>query len=227
MPRDALIALTGRAWMGGALRSGAAVVFPSLAVLDDKLPAVGILLYLLEVLSSALLLYGRTGVSRLFARRAFAASGAATPSAAASLKQAGEHASMVIGIGLICAPFLWIAALIGSPGQEWPQLLDLVIDRGRWLLLCVLISGVLDTLLAPVRSPEWLRESAKAQLQRIWLLHPVILFGFLLYAMTGSLLGMVVLFVTGRLLLDLSAWRVAFHQRGTRQYRGAWARRAE
>jgi hypothetical protein len=226
MPRDALIALTGRARMGGALRSGAAIVFPSLAVLDDNLPAVGILLYLLEVIASALLLYGRTGMSRLFARRAFAASGATVPSASASLKQAGEHASMVIGIGLICAPFLWIAALIGSPGQEWPQLLDLVVERGRWLVLCILVSGVLDTLLAPVRSPEWLREAARTQLQRVWLLHPVILFGFLLYAATGSLLGMVVLFVGGRLLMDLTAWRTSARH-GAAQFRGAWARRTE
>ena len=208
MPLDALTGFAARAWWGGVLRSGVAIAVPSLAVLDDDLPAVGILLYLIEVLTSAILLYGQTGVAHLLARRAVATDGA-VPHDRASLQQARAHAGMVVGIGLICAPFLWVAALIGSRGHAWQDVLAQVVERGGWLVLCIMVSGVIDTVLAPVRSPAWLRTMATYQLTRVWLLHPVILFGFLLYALTGSLLGMLGLFVGGRLLMDINALRHA------------------
>jgi hypothetical protein len=63
-------------------------------------------------------------------------------------------------------------------------------------------SAVLDTSVAPVRTPEWLPASV----------------GSFLFGVAGSLTGMVVIFVVWRLSIDLDALRTGTRGRPRRQW---------
>lgn len=202
---------------GSLLRTATAVLFPSLAVLDDGWPAAGILLYLVEIVLSAVLLLVRTGAGEWLARRA-SLRGDAPDTDWFALRKARRLASAIIAVGLMGSPFLWVAALLDAPGRPWPELVDLLADRGQTMALCILASGVLDVLTMPARSPQWLQASVARQMNRTVLLHPVILFGFLLYGLTQSLQGMVALFVVGRLALDLNGLRPGTRERARQQW---------
>lgn len=205
MPRALLTALPSTAWFGWSVRSAAALGFPSLAVLDDRQPALAILLYLLEVILASCLLLVRTStplVTGWFRRAGHTREDAV---AHRGLRRARDLAGAVVFVGIVGAPFLWIAALLGAPDTPWQALQHDVLERGRWIALVLLASAVLDSLLAPVRSVEWLQASVAMQMNRVILLHPVIMVGWGLFAVTGSLLGMVGIFVVGRLLMDLNA----------------------
>ena len=219
MPRDVLAAAAGRAWMGGLLRSGVAIVFPSVALLEDRQAALGILLYLVEIILTALMLVGRAGVASAVVSRA-ARAGVAGEEDVRSTRKARELAMTGLAVALLGLPFLIVAVLLAHPEMDWPALRHAVVDRGQWLALLILASAALDTLVAPVRTPEWLQASVAMHVKRTILLHPVILFGFLLFGLTGTLSGMVVLFVVGRLLMDgsamfgaVDAWRPRHWQR--------------
>lgn len=203
MPRDALIALSGRAWMGSLVRSGVAVAFPSVALLDDRQPALGILLYLVEIILTALMLLARTAVATLLVSRDARQESADEPDVLA-LRKTRDLATTTVAVGLLGLPFLLVAVLLAHPELDWPVLRDSVLDWGRWVAVLIVASALLDTLVAPVRTPEWLHTSVTMQMTRTLLLHPVILFGFLLFGLTGSLTGMVVVFVAVRVVLDLS-----------------------
>lgn len=217
MPRDALIAFTGSAWMGSLVRSGAAIAFPSLALLHDKQPALGILLYLVEIILTAVMLLARTSLSEVLVSRA-ARRGAARTQDVWDVRKARRLAAAIVAVGLMGAPFLWLAVLIAHPDMRWQTLRDTVLDRGEWIALIVLSSAVLDALVAPVRSAEWLQTSVAVQMNRTILLHPVIMFGYMIFAVSGTLAGMVAIFVGGRLLMDLNALRSGTRDRARKQW---------
>lgn len=222
MPRDVLAAVAGRAWVGGLLRSGVAIVFPSVALLEDRQAALGILLYLVEIILTALMLVGRTGVATAVVSRA-ARVGVADEDDVRATRKARDLAMTSVAVALLGLPFLIVAVLLAQPEMDWPALRQAVLERGQWLALLILASAALDSLVAPVRTPEWLHASVAMQLRRTILLHPVILFGFLLFGLTGTLSGMVVLFVVGRLLMDASAMLGAVAASRPRR----WQREAE
>lgn len=217
MPRDALFAFHGAAWTGSLLRSGAAIAFPSVALLGDKQPALGILLYLVEIILTALMLVVRTSLSAWLVSRAVAR-GTADERDLSALGKARDLAMVIVAVGVMGSPFLWVAVLLAHPDMHWQALRDTVIDRGQWIAAIVLASAFLDTLVAPVRTPEWLQASVAMQMNRTVLLHPVIMFGYLLFAVTGSLAGMLVIFVVGRLLMDLNALRRGTRERARKQW---------
>lgn len=203
MPRDALIALTGRAWTGSLLRSGVAVAFPSVALLEDRQPALAILLYLVEIILTALMLLARTSLATLLVSRGARQESADEPDVR-TLRKTRDLATSTVAVGLLGLPFLLVAVLLAYPEMDWPLLRDSVLDWGRWVALLILASALLDALVAPVRTPEWLQAAVTMQMTRTLLLHPVTLLGFLLFGLTGSLTGMVVVFVAVRVVLDLS-----------------------
>ncbi|BCS34579.1 hypothetical protein TBR22_A38070 [Luteitalea sp. TBR-22] len=206
MPRALLTALPGAAWFGWSLRSAAAIGFPSVAVVDDHRPTLAILLYLVEAVLASALLWMRTGIALVGARRRAGPTETRDQERQRwALRKARNLAGAVVAVGIIGAPFLWMAALLGDPGTPWRTVQAEVIGRGQWIALVLLLSAIVDSLVAPVRSAEWLQSSVAMQMNRVILLHPVIMFGYGLFAITGSLLGMVGLFVVGRLLMDLNA----------------------
>lgn len=208
--------------MGGLLRSGVAVVFPSVALLEDRQAALAILLYLVEIILTALTLVVRTRVAASVVARA-ARAGDADAQTVRATKEATDLAMTSVGVALLGIPFLLVAVLLAHPEMDWPTLRSTVVERGQWLAIFILASAVLDTLVAPVRSVAWVSASVAMHMRRIILLHPVILFGFLLFGLTGSLSGMVILFVAGRLVMDASAMGRALGEWRPRR----WQRRAE
>jgi hypothetical protein len=102
--------------------------------------------------------------------------------------------------------------------MHWHALRDTVVDRGQWMAVIILASAVVDTLVAPVRTAEWLQASVALQMNRTILLHPVIMFGYLIFGITGSLAGMVMIFIVGRLLMDLNALRSGTRERARNQW---------
>ena len=217
MPRAALITSSGHAWPGNVLRSGAAIWFPSVALLQDAQPALGILLYLVEIVLTAAMLLTRTALSEASAARAVRRRPGAQADLLA-LRKARQLASAIVAVGVMGAPFLWVAVLLAHPDMQWQVLRDTVFERGQWIGLIVLASALLDTLIAPVHSAEWLQGAVALQMNRTVLLHPVIMFGYILFGITGSLTGMVTIFIAGRLLMDLLALRSGTRERARRQW---------
>lgn len=208
-----LIALVLRSRLGDIVRSGGAILVPSLVVLNDHYPELGILLYLAETAMSSALLLVRAGVSLRSTRRRFGAGASGVSGRQVSqLRKARELTVWAVVISVAVLPLLTMAVLAVRAG-EWGPRIEMLTDRAKWMALVVVASAVLDSLIAPVRSMTWLQSSVAAQQVRLIVLHPVVMFGFVIYNLTGSALGLVGIFVTLRLLVDAWGWRT-----GTRAY---------
>jgi hypothetical protein len=198
-----------RGQVGETVRTGAAILFPSFVVLNDHYPELAILLYLAETGMSSMVLLARTLASLHTTRRALAAGVAGVRDRHVSqLLKARELTTWTVVVAVAVLPLLTMGVLATREG-EWGPRLDLLADRTKWMALVVLASAVLDSLIAPVRSMTWLQSSVGAQLTRLIVLHPTVMVGFALYSVTKSTLGLVGIFVTLRLILDLWHWRTA------------------
>jgi hypothetical protein len=212
-----LSALALRSQLGATVRTIAAVLFPAVAVLEDHAPELGILLYLLETALSSALLLVRT-VTNLFVLRRGGATRAHGRQISQLLRARDLMVSTVV-IGVWTFPLLTMA-MFAVRGGEWQPQWIVLTDRARWLALTVVASAVLDTLVAPVRSGLWLQSAVAQQMTRLLVLHPVVMFGFLLYRFTGSTVGMIAIFFTLRLFVDVTGWRRASrHARRHRWFR--------
>ena len=192
---------------GGVVRTLAAVCLPSLAVLDDRSPELGIVLFVVESLLASLLLLPRAVAATWAAARADARASSATTEW--RLRQAGvvrERIGLVIGLGLVFLPFLWLAARLAWAAEP-RGLGDTLVPRATWLVAMLAAGTVLDLVLGRRSDIAALQSAVAWQLARVAGLHPVVLFGFLLLPMVGSTEGLVWLFVALRLGLDLASLR--------------------
>jgi hypothetical protein len=204
-----LIVSALRTQLGSLVRSAAAVLFPSIAVLEDDAPEIAILLYLLETVLWSALLFGRSVVNLFVLQRAGGSAGASRQ--ISQLRLARELTWVTLLIGAVLLPLLGMG-LFAVRGGSWEQQWHMLVERARWLSLLVLASAVLDTLIAPVRSQLWLQTAVAQQMTRLFVLHPVVMFGFVLYNLTGSTAGIIAIFFTVRILVDISGWRRANRQ---------------
>ena len=212
-----LSALALRSQLGSTVRSIAAVLFPSVAVLEDHAPELGILLYLLETALSSALLLVRATTNLVVLRRAGATR--AHSRQISQMLRARELMAATVVIGVWTLPLLTMA-MFAVRGGEWQPQWDALVDRGRWLALTVIASAVLDAIVAPVRSALWVQSAVAQQMSRLLVLHPVVMFGFLFYRFTGSTAGMIAIFVALRLIVDVTAWRrESRHARRKRWFR--------
>ncbi len=206
--------------LGSGARSAIAVVFPTLAVFEDQAPELGILLYLLETGASSTLLFVRTS-ARLVALGRSPATRAASREVS-QMRHARELMGLMMLVGAVFTPLLTMA-IFAMRGGEWHPQWDVLAGRGRWLLLMVAASGLLDVLGAPMRSSLWLQSAVAQQMSRLFLVLPVVMAGGVIYSVTASTVGMVAPFVLGRLAMDLSEWRAANRQARRRRWFGRLA----
>ena len=201
--------------VGALVRTAAAVLFPSFAVVEDRQPELGILLYLLETVLWSAVLFARSAVNLAVLRRVDDA--AAHAREISQLRLARELTWVTLMIGAVMLPLLGMG-VFAVRGGEWTPQWDMLRERGSWLAVTVLTGAALDTLVAPVRSPLWLQSAVAQQVTRLFVLHPVVMFGFVLYNMTGSTRGMVAIFVGVRLVVDISGWRPGIRELRRRRW---------
>ena len=210
-----LTGLGGIAHLGSLVRTAAAVLFPSLAVLDDRQPELGILLYLLETVLWSAVLFARSVVNLALLQRAEDVSERGRE--ISQLRVARELTWVTLLIGTVALPLLGMA-VFAIRGGAWDPQWALLRERGSYLAATILASAILDTLVAPVRSPLWLQSAVAHQVTRFFVLHPVVMFGFVFDSFTGSTRGMVTVFVAVRLIVDVNGWRPSIRELRRRRW---------
>ena len=153
MARQALLSLGTRFSAGHGLWSIAAFLFPSLAIANGESLSIAMGLFLLETVAAIAILSARLGVSWLASR--------GDPDARARMGQVvhglkGVLLTGIIGVGWGLA--LALASLQAEPaGVAWAPFAD----RASWMLGTLLATAVLDSIVAPVRTPVWLETNLR------------------------------------------------------------------
>lgn len=198
MARDALLSLGTRSGAGHGLWAIVAFIFPTLAVVKDDSVALAMLLFLMETLLASSLL----GVRVLMSRRAMAADDGARR----RLQQVGNVLMIFVGpFSLACAVMLGVVVMIEVSKGRAVYDLAAFGDRARWMALMLLASAVLDSLLAPVRSVQWIETAVAWQGSRTAVMFLAVLLGWPVMLFTGTSQGFFWGFFGLRLLSDLGS----------------------
>ncbi len=143
MPQSGLIAIGLRGSLGRWLWSGLSIFFPCLAVLEGEPYAVALLLYVIDASAALALLYVRLEVASRQAR--------SDPKALERLRLTRQAMELAFGTMVLAVAWGGVVLLFAQTGT-----MAVVMERARPMLTGLLLAAVLDTLIAPVRSPEWL-----------------------------------------------------------------------
>lgn len=190
---------------GHGLWSLAAFLFPSLALARGEPLSVAMGLFLLETLAAVTLLSARLGVAWLATRN--------DPDARAPMRRVVHGLWGVLLMTAIAAGY-GLAVVVGAlyvEGAEeaWPELLA----RGRWLLVVLTGTAVLDSIVAPVRAPRWLETNLAWQASRSSVLVVSILLGIPLALWMRSPVAFVWPFLGLRLIADVGGLRASERER--------------
>jgi hypothetical protein len=158
MARDMLVSLGARSFAGRGVWGIAAFLFPSLAAVEQDGAAAAVLLYLTETVVALAILWLRLQV-------AWRASG----DDAASRARLARTRQGVVGVLLmILICLVWGLGLAGyltvlsEPRVVWATF----VDRAGPMVAMLLLAAVLDTVVAPVRTPAWLETGFAWQASR-------------------------------------------------------------
>lgn len=194
MPRDALLALGTRASAGRGLWSVVSFAVPSASLLDEEHYGVAVLLFVAETLIALALL----GVRLTVAWRA-SADELAVRDRLRKTRRNIPGVLVMTAVGLVWATAMAALTLGVQPPDD---LLGVLAGRLQPLALGLLAAALLDTIIAPVRSPVWLETGIAWQASRASVVLASILFGlpfaayFGVSALLWSFLGL-------RLIADL------------------------
>lgn len=198
MARDALLSLGTRIGAGHGLWAIVAFIFPTLAVVKDDSVALAMLLFLLETLLASSLL----GVRVLASRRAMAGNDGARQ----RLATVGNTLMIFVGpFSLACAVMLGVVVMIEVSKGRAVYDLAAFGDRARWMAVMLLATAALDSLLAPVRSVQWIETAVAWQGSRTAVMLLAVLLGWPVMLFTGTSQGLFWAFFGLRLLSDLGS----------------------
>lgn len=158
MARDALLSLGARSFAGRGLWGIAAFLFPSLAAAEQDGAAAAVLLYLTETIVALAILWLRLQV-------AWRASRGDAPTHARLSRTRRGLAGVLLMI-LVCV--VWGLGLVGfltvtsEPRAVWATFAE----RSGPMVAMLLLAAVLDTIVAPVRTPAWLETGFAWQASR-------------------------------------------------------------
>ncbi len=183
---------------GHGLWSIVAFAFPSAALAQEEHYGVAVLLFVAETLFALALLGMRLGI-------AWRASGA---DAALRERLRRTRRNIPGVLVMIAVGLVWGLAIAGLSLALRPpdDLLPTVIARAQPMMAGLLLAAVLDTLIAPVRSPAWLETGIAWQASRSSVLLVSILVGLPL-AWYFGVQGLVWSFLGLRLIADLGGMR--------------------
>ena len=198
--------LATRFGAGHGVWSLASFFFPAFAIVKDESVSLAMLLFLLETLLASALLAARVGVSRRVMR--------ADPSA---VRRLGEVLKILL---LFVLPFsLGCAVLLGAVTfieiDKVRATFDAAVhaDRVKWMALTLLASAVLDSILAPVRSVNWLETGVAWQGSRTAVLFLCVLLGWPVMLFTGTTQAFFWIFFFLRLLSDFGSLKPGERER--------------
>ncbi|BCS34578.1 hypothetical protein TBR22_A38060 [Luteitalea sp. TBR-22] len=196
--------LLARFGAGRGLWSIVAFVFPSAALVQGEHYGIAVLLFVAETAIALALL----GVRLAIAWRA----SAAEPEVRARLKRTRRSvpgALLMILVGLVWGVGFAGVALGLSPPDD---LLDTMMARARPMVGGLLLAAILDTVVAPVRSPAWLETGIAWQASRASVVIVSILIGLpIAYFFGGQ--GMLWSFLGLRLFADLGGMKPGERER--------------
>lgn len=206
MARDALLSLGTRFGAGHGLWSIVAFIFPTLAIVKDDSVALAMLLFVMETLLASALL----GVRVLVSRGAMAGDDRAW-------RRLGEVGKMLLifvaPFSLVCAVMLGVVTLIEVDKGRATFDLSLLAERARWMATMLLASAVLDSLVAPVRSVQWLETGVAWQGSRTAVLFLCMLLGWPVMLFTGTTQAFFWVFFALRLISDAGSLRPGERER--------------
>ena len=203
VPQDGsngLLSLGTRFGAGHGLWSIAAFFFPAVAIVKDDSVSLAMLLFLLETLLASALLLTRLGVGR----RAMHGD----DQARRRLLEAGRVLLIfVLPFSLGCAVLLGAVTFIEIDKGRASFDAALHADRAAWMAMALLGSAVLERLIAPVRSVNWLETSVAWQGSRTAVLFLAVILGWPVMLYTGTTQSLFWTFFSLRLLSDAgSLW---------------------
>lgn len=206
MAHPALSSLATRFGAGHGLWSIVAFLFPTLAIVQDGSVAVAMLLFLTETLIASALLAARLGVSMRVLGRDRAAR--------QRLREIGKVLLIfVTPFSLACAVMLGVVTFIEVDKGRATFDAAQFADRVRWMGTMLLASAVLDSVLAPVRSVQWLETSVAWQGSRTAVMFLCVLLGWPVMLFTGTTGGFFWIFFALRLLSDLGSLKSGERER--------------
>jgi hypothetical protein len=210
-----LSSIAVRVGAGHGLWTIAAFLFPTLAIIRDDSVILAILLFVLETLLASLVLAARTLVA--------VRGGAHDGEAGRRVTEARRVLLFFVApFGLGCMVMFAAVALIEYTNGRLPvEGLGLFRERATWMATMLLASAALDTLIAPVRSVQWLETAVAWQGSRTSVMTLVLLVGWPVILVTGTSQGFFWVFFAFRLLSDVgSLWPGQREQIRARMFEG-------
>lgn len=184
---------------GHGLWAVGAFLFPTLAIVSDDSVAVAMLLFLLETLLASAILFARLGVSGR-------SLDAGARHRLADARQVLQF--FVTPFSLGCAILMGaVVAIEVSKGRLAADGLRSLGDRASWMASALLASAVLDSVLAPVRSVQWLETSVAWQGSRTAVMMLVVMMGWPVMLVTGTSQAFFWIFFALRLMSDVEGMR--------------------
>lgn len=204
MAREALVSLGVRSLAGRGLWGLVAFVFPSLAAVEQDGAAAAVLLYLTETVVALAILLLRLQV-------AWRASGDDEPTRA-RLSRTRQGVGGVLLMILVC--LVWGLGLVGylTVMSEARAVWATFIERSGPMIAMLLLAALLDTIVAPVRTPAWLETGFAWQASRSSIVVVSMLVGGPLAFWFGAP-ALVWSFLALRLLADLGGLRRSERER--------------
>ena len=201
MIRPDMVASGTRVAAGHGVWSIAAFLFPALAVVKDDSVILAILLFVVETLLAAVVLFARTlagarqGPGDDVSRRRVV-----------EVRRVLQFFVAPFTVGCLVM-FAAVAFIEYKNGRLPVEGLALFRERASWMAGMLLASAALDTLLAPVRSVHWLETAVAWQGSRTSVMTLVLVIGWPVILFTGRSQGFFWVFFALRLLSDVgSLW---------------------
>lgn len=204
MARDMLVSLGARSFAGRGVWGIAAFLFPSLAAVEQDGAAAAVLLYLTETVVALAILWLRLQVAWR----------ASSDDAAARARLARTRQGVVGVLLMILICLVWGLGLAGyltvvsEPRVVWATF----VDRAGPMVGMLLLAAVLDTVIAPVRTPAWLETGFAWQASRSSVVVVSMLVGVPLAFWLGAP-ALVWSFLGLRLIADLGGLRGSERER--------------
>jgi hypothetical protein len=202
-----LASILSRLGAGRAAWAAIAFLFPTLAIVQDGNVAIAMLLFIIETLLATALLGGRLAI----ATRAGAGDGDARA-------RLGEVRKLLL---ILVLPFsvacgVMLAAVTGIEHANTGRFAGAatgLATRASWMAAALLASAILDTVIAPVRSVQWLETSAAWLWSRTAVMFLTMLIGWPVMLFTGTSQAFAWIFFVFRLLTDLGTLRPGERER--------------
>lgn len=195
-----------RANAGHGVWAVIAFLFPVVATVHDDSVILAILLFVLETLLASAVLLVRT-----LGRRG----GSDDDHGRRRLHEARRVLQLFVApfsLGCIFM-FATVALIEYSKGRLPVEGVGLLRERASWMAGMLLASALLDTLIAPVRSVQWLETAIAWQSSRTAVMTVVLMLGWPVMLFTGSSHGFFWVFFTLRLLSDAGSLRGSERER--------------